>query len=189
MLELWDFSSLHLEERSKSSLINCGKITRWLSSEPLPCSSSSCCTPSSTPEFPASVHVMAPLGCVSHKNEATGALQAYFSSGSGRRALTQPCCRHVWGAFARRCLLRFQTAPKKKKGKRPIFISSGMLEVLLSFFGGGEGSGVRGEGGMAAGEAPQAGALCCRAQLQLRPFSSEQRPQRLGALCFSPLSP
>lgn len=116
MLELWDFSSLHLEERSKSSLINCGKITRWLSSEPLPCSSSSRCTPSSTPEFPASVHVMAPLGCVSHKNEATGALQAYFSSGSGRRALTQPCCRHVWGAFARRCLLRFQAAPKKKRG-------------------------------------------------------------------------
>lgn len=59
-------------------MINCGKITGWLSSEP--CSPSSGCTPSSTPEFP----VMAPLGCVSHENGATGALQGYLHSGSGR---------------------------------------------------------------------------------------------------------
>lgn len=120
MLELWDFSSPRLEERSKSRMMNCGKITRWLSSEPLPCSSSSRCAPSSTPRFPASVHVMAPWGCVSHENEATGAVQEYFNSGSGRRALTQPCCRHGRGELARRCLLRSQTA-QKKKGKTSNF--------------------------------------------------------------------
>lgn len=119
MLELCDFSSLQLEEKAnsqdESSMIDCGKITCWLSYETLLCSSSSHCTPSSAPEFIASVHVMAPLGCVSHTNGATGALQAYFNFGSHTRALTQPCCLHVWVAFACRCLLRFQTAQKKKE--------------------------------------------------------------------------
>lgn len=158
-------------------MMNCGKITRWLSSEPLPCSSSSRCAPSSTPRFPASVHVMAPWGCVSHENEATGAVQEYFNSGSGRRALTQPCCRHGRGELARRCLLRSQTA-QKKKGKRPIFISSGMLEVLLLVFGGGEGFGVWGGGGLE--QEWWLRALCCHVQLQFCSFSSEQHHQRLG---------
>lgn len=118
MLELCDFSSLQSEEKAnsqcKSSMINGGKITCWLSEETLLSSSSSRCTPSSAPEFIASVHVMAPLGCVSHKNEATGALQAYFNFGSRMSALTHLCCLHVWVAFACGCLLRFQTAHKKE---------------------------------------------------------------------------
>lgn len=100
--------------------------------------------PSSTPQFPASVHVMAPLGCVSHRDEATGAVQEYFGSGSGRRALTQPP----------------EIAPKKRE-KWPVFIASGMLEVLLVIFGGGEGFEVWGGGGMETGVVvAQAGALC-----------------------------
>lgn len=140
MLELGDFSSLQLEERAnsqcKSSMINCGKITCWLSDEPLLSSSSSHCTPSSAPEFIASVHVMAPWGCVSHKNGATGALQAYFNFGSHMSALTHPCCLHVWVAFARGCLLRLQTAQKKETSNLYLLRYAGGPFVMLCWWRG-----------------------------------------------------